>query len=271
MSDTPVKSRDASTVLLIRDGCGGLEVFMVVRHPDIEFAAGALVFPGGAVDVCDRGETSHGVVAQHSATLEPRELAWRVAAIREVYEECGVLLAREHGATTRIDAKRLTRIDARYHQELRDHSVDIVALALAESIELDCDGLIPFGHWVTPISRPKRFDTRFYVAGAPADQVARHDGHESVHSLWGNPSTICAEADEGKWHLRFPTRMSLEKLAASHSVAEALSDARNGSVVKILSEAKTVPEGNRVRIPREAGYGITEAIIDDDGKIVSRK
>ncbi len=124
---------------------------------------------------------------------------------------------------------------------------------------------------MTPASRPKRFDTRFYVAAAPADQVARHDGHESVHSLWGSPAKICAEADEGKWHLRFPTRMNLEKLAASKNVEHALEAASETEVVKILAEAEPVEEGNKINIPREAGYGLTEAIIDDQGKVVSRR
>ena len=271
MSDPSVEPRDASTVLLIRDGSNGLEVFMVVRHPNIEFAAGALVFPGGAVDGSDRSPESHQVVAENTACLEPRELAWQLAAVREVYEECGVLLARVRGEAGLIDAHRLAQIDTQYHRQLRNHSLDIVALAQAENVELCCDGLIPFGHWVTPKLRPKRFDTRFYVAGAPPDQIASHDGHESVHSLWGNPHAICAEVDEGKWQLRFPTRMNLEKLAVSKNVEQALARAREGRVVKILSEATPVPEGSRVRIPPEAGYGVTEAIIDDQGIIVSRK
>ena len=171
---------------------------MLVRHPNIEFAAGALVFPGGAVDDSDRGTTTHAVVTESARHLDPRELAWQIAAVREVYEECGVLLARERGSPALIDADRLAGIDALYHEDLSNHSLDIVALALAENIELACDALIPFAHWITPQSRPKRFDTRFYVAGAPFDQLARHDGHESVHSLWGEPGVICTEDQRRK-------------------------------------------------------------------------
>ena len=202
---------------------------MLVRHPNIEFAAGALVFPGGAVDDSDRGTTTHAVVTESARHLDPRELALQIAAVREVYEECGVLLARERGSPALIDADRLAGIDALYHEDLSNHSLDIVALALAENIELACDALIPFAHWITPQSRPKRFDTRFYVAGAPFDQLARHDGHESVHSLWGEPGVICTEANEGKWHLRFPTRMNLEKLGRSKNVEHALEAARNST------------------------------------------
>lgn len=271
MSDNSVEPRDASTVLLIQDGRAGLEVFMVVRHPKIEFAAGALVFPGGAVDESDRVVTPHTVVAKNAIDLPPRELAWRVGAVREVYEECGVLLARERGALGLINAERVADINKRYDQALRHHSLDIVALAVAENLELACDVLLPFAHWVTPVSRPKRFDTRFYVAAAPVDQAARHDGYEAVHSLWGNPSAICAEANEGKWHLRFPTRMNLEKLAISDTVEQALKVAAKTTVVKILSKAEPVAEGNRIRIPPEAGYGLTEAIVDNNGKILWRR
>ena len=271
MSRTVIEPRDASTVLLIRERRDGLEVFMVVRHPDIEFAAGALVFPGGAVDPSDRAEAVCGVVSEEAARMEPRELAWRVAAVREVYEECGVLLARELGESALIDVKRLAAIDVRYQAQLTSHSLDIVALAASEKLELACDLLVPFGHWVTPKARPKRFDTRFYLAAAPVDQVARHDGHESVHSLWDEPGVICVQADAGQWSLRFPTRMNLEKLAASKNVEQALAAARVGTVVKILAEAEPVRNGNRVRIPREAGYGITEVILNAQGEVVSRR
>ena len=271
MANLLVEPRDASTVLLIRDACDGLEVFMVVRHPNIEFAAGALVFPGGAVDKSDSGQALYDVVSITSRSLPAREFSWRVAAVREVYEESGVLLARERGALSVIGAHRVADITARYRDQLASHTLDIAALAHAENIELACDVLVPFVHWVTPKSRPKRFDTRFYVALTPADQGAVHDGHESVDSLWGNPKAICAEADAGKWHLRFPTRMNLEKLAANTSVERALAAARSAEVVKILAEAEPTPAGNRVRIPVEAGYGITEAVVDAQGKVVSRK
>ena len=244
---------------------------MVVRHPGIEFAAGALVFPGGAVDRCDRIDSMRDRVPAGMHGLDEQELAWRVAAVREVFEECGVLLARGQGESTFVSARRLNDISARFREELSNHSLDIAALAVSEELELACDGLIPFAHWVTPASRPKRFDTRFYLAAAPCDQLARHDGHESVDSLWGKPATICAEADQGKWHLRFPTRMNLEKLAASEDVEQALAAAAGTELVKILAEAEPVDGGSGVRIPREAGYGITEAIIDDRGIVVSRK
>ena len=271
MSNPPVKPRDASTVLLVRDAPEGLEVFMVVRHPNIKFAAGALVFPGGAVDPCDRIGSIRDLVPAATRGLDDKELAWRVAAVREVYEECGVLLARARGESTFVDAERVADIDARFQEDLSNHRLDLVALAVSEKLDLACDALIPFGHWVTPASRPKRFDTRFYIAGAPRDQRARHDGHESVDSLWGRPDSICAEADAGKWHLRFPTRMNLEKLAGSADVEQALAMAADTEVIKILAEAEPVDGGSKVRIPREAGYGITEAIIDDRGMVVSRK
>jgi len=271
MFDTPVEPRDAATVLLIQDRPSGLEVFMVVRHPKIEFAAGALVFPGGSVDQSDREASASAVVSQDALELSPRELAWRIAAVREVYEECGVLLAREHGSDELISAERLRDIDRHYSEALRLHSLNIVSLAVEENLELACDVLLPFAHWVTPESRPKRFDTRFYMASAPLDQVARHDGFESVHSLWGNPDVICSEADQGKWHLRFPTRMCLEKLAMSNTCESALQAADNSPVVRILSKAQSVPQGNRIRIPAEAGYGLTEAIVDDNGKVVWRR
>ena len=158
----PVPARLAATVLMVRDGGSGLEVFMVKRHRQIEFASGALVFPGGAVDPGD------GEIA--AARFDDRERAMRIAAVRETFEESGVLLARARGAAGWLAGERAGKIAAKHGGRA---FTEIVA---AENLELGLDALILFAHWITPKGLPKRFDTHFYIVAAPADQVARHDG-----------------------------------------------------------------------------------------------
>ena len=262
-------ARDASTVMLLRDSAKGIEVFMVVRHQNIEFAPGALVFPGGSVDENDKDPRLRESVAP--SALEAREFAWQVAAVREVYEESAVLLARDAGCKQLLGGSRLDAINRRFENELANHRLNIAELVFSEQLELAIDELVAFAHWVTPESRPKRFDTRFYLAAVPPRQQAIHDGRESVDSLWGAPAEIIAQAEQGRWQLRFPTRLNLEKLARSASVAAALETARLSNVVRILARAETVEGGSRVRIPLEAGYGMSEAILDAQGVLVSRR
>ncbi len=169
----PVVPRPAATVILLRDGPAGVEVFMVVRHRQIEFASGALVFPGGRVDPGDHalaeGSRSGPDRKAGPVGLDADHLALRVAGIREMFEECGVLLAHPRGTTGLIDAGRLRRISTR---------ADFATTLGAEDLVLATELLTPFAHWITPPAMPKRFDTHFFLASAPADQLAVHDGSE---------------------------------------------------------------------------------------------
>ena len=262
--------RDAATVLLLRDSRDGLEVFMTVRHKNIDFAGGALVFPGGAVDATDRSDTQCTVVPAGFAPSSRRELAWCVAAVREVYEEAGVLLATDKQGQ-RLNAAHIRAINARFESVRRTHQVDMAQLAAQENVCLACDRLQPFAHWITPASRPKRFDTRFYLAPMPPGQIAVHDGHEGIESIWGRPASIVAQADEGRWQLRFPTRITLEKLSQDKTLEEAFQRARNSIVLPVTSRI-TVADGiQTIHIPFAAGYGFSEADLNESGVIVSRR
>lgn len=228
----PVPARPASTVLLLRDGAQGLEVFMVVRHHRIDFASGALVFPGGRV------ETSDAVLAGGDGSL-----AFAVAAIRETWEECGVLLARP-GASATAEG-------------------EFAAMLAARGLVPDLTALAPFAHWITPVAVPKRFDTHFFLAAAPSDQNAVHDGGEAVDSVWIRPADALAAAEAGTRKVVFPTRMNLTKLARSNSVAEAFAAARAKPVVTVLPIQRDAPEGRYLRLPIEADYGGEEFLAGD--------
>lgn len=229
---SPVPARPASTVLLLRDGPGGLEVFMVVRHHQIDFASGALVFPGGRVEAAD------AVLAGGDASA-----AFRIAAIRETWEECGILLATPG---TPLAAEG-----------------EFAAMLAERGLVPDAICLAHFAHWITPIPVPKRFDTHFFLAAAPADQDALHDGHEAVDSVWIRPVDALAEAEAGTKKIVFPTRMNLNKLARSNSVAEAFAAARAKPVVTVQPIQRDTPEGRYLRIPIEADYDGEEFLAGD--------
>jgi 8-oxo-dGTP pyrophosphatase MutT (NUDIX family) len=241
---TPVP---AATLLLIRDGSAGLEVLMAARHEQSGFAAGALVFPGGKVDADDI------LLAQRHPGLDGLSeagAAARIAAIRETWEECGILLARRGPAM--LSAVELGGLRGRRVDEL-----------LAESgMQLAVDCLTPFAHWVTPADRPKRFDTLFFIAPLECDQEALHDGREAVDARWVRPNEVVAEADAGRTKLVFATRMNLLRLGQSRSVSEAMAAAREAAIVSITPQVVKTPSGAVFRIPPDAGYPISELPVD---------
>lgn len=222
-SDSIAAPRPASTIILLRDGPAGPELFMVVRNRQIDFAGGALVFPGGRVDDAD------------AALGEP----FRIAAIREAFEETGLLLARRGGEM--LGAHDLPR-EASFNALVAEHG-----------LEPATDRLRHFAHWITPADVPKRFDTHFFLAEAPPEQIGLHDGGEAVDSVWITPEQVLEEAGKGLRTVVFPTRLNLGKLARYRSVAEAMED--NAPVVTVMPEPFEDEHGKWLRIPEEAGYG----------------
>jgi|TARA_B100000315_G_scaffold93710_1_gene86171 8-oxo-dGTP pyrophosphatase MutT (NUDIX family) len=249
-----VEPKPAATVLLARDGADGLEVFMVKRHGEIEFASGAMVFPGGKVDEGDRDKALRNA-CKGAEGLDEGELALRLAALRETFEECGVLLARRRGKDPLVDFEDLARL-APWAGRMHRGEATLGEFVAAENLELALDELAYFAHWITPPLAPKRFDTHFFLVAAPPGQVAVHDGSESVDSVWARPAETTAEADAGRCRLVFATRLNLEKLDRSSNVAEAMAAARQASVVTVRPQLEKFEDGIRtIRIPEEAGYG----------------
>ena len=253
-------ARPAATILLLRDSPDGLEVFMVVRHHAIDFAAGALVFPGGRVEDSDHQlaselENRHGLGAS--------ALAFRIAAIRETFEECGVLLARPSGSDRLIDAATLKRLEDQHRGALNAGSIGFDAVLGSEGLVPALDLLVHFAHWITPSNQPKRYDTHFFLAEAPAEHLAVHDGYEAVESIWITPAKALEETEAGRFKLVFATAKNLEKLARYATVADAMDKARRASVVTVQPVGIRL-EGTRrlLRIPPEADYGGSEFIVD---------
>jgi 8-oxo-dGTP pyrophosphatase MutT (NUDIX family) len=251
-----IVARPASTVLLARDGPIGLEVLMVTRHVASDFASGALVFPGGRVDAAD-GAAAALACCRPVGSVDAGAMAFRIAAVRETFEEAHVLLARPKGVDRLLTAGEVDALEQGLSVRLgrAPHFADILA---AGGIELATDLLVPYAHWITPVGPPKRFDTHFFLAPAPPDQVAAHDGREAVETIWISPQQAIAESEARRVTLVFATRMNLAKLGRSADVAAALAAARLDTVVTVCPELVETPAGKLLRIPAAAGYGITE-------------
>jgi 8-oxo-dGTP pyrophosphatase MutT (NUDIX family) len=257
---TIVEARPAASVLLLRQGPDGLQVFMVVRHHRIDFASGATVFPGGKVATGDR----RAIVrerADGADGLDDDALALRTAAIRESFEECGLLLARAKAESALLAAARVAGLE-HYREPLHRDETEIGAMLEAEDLVLACDRLIPFSHWITPDFVPKRFDTWFFVAEAPSGQAGLHDGREAVDSLWIEPRRAMAEADDGTRKIVFATRAQLYRLAESGTVAEALASAKSRPTPAITPWLEQREGGAVLRVPPEAECPIDEIPLD---------
>ncbi|MDD3445829.1 MAG: NUDIX domain-containing protein [Zavarzinia sp.] len=259
---TEARLRPAATVLLLRDGASGLEVFMVQRHYQIDFAGGALVFPGGKVDERDHAPELRPRLTPNPA-LSSELLPFAIAALRESFEECGVLLARAAGGDALVDAARLAALEAKWRQPMARGEIGILDMIAAEDLTLALDRLTHYSHWVTPTFMPKRFDTHFFLATAPADQLALHDGGETVDSIWIDPTQAIADAVAGKRSVIFPTRMNLSVLARDRNASAAIARAAARPPVRVEPWLEDRPGGQVLVITPEAGYDRTEAPISE--------
>src|SRR3954452_20090798 len=254
-------SRPASTILLLRGGAkvdgksrDEIEVFMMVRHHQIEFNSGALVFPGGSVDAGDQEIVARTDLYSGSEGLSDSERGFRIAAIRETFEESGILLARSKGSSTPIDAGRAGEIADAHRVALNEHKISFLDILADNGLQLALDTLVPYAHWITPEDMPKRFDTWFFLAAAPPDQLGAHDGRESTDSIWVSPREAVAGGESGRFKLPFPTTRNLIRLGKQTGVKAALETSRGKPIVTVMPVMTTHNGGRQLRIPREADY-----------------
>lgn len=259
-----VELRPAATIMLVRDGSEGLEVFMLRRNLRSDFVGGAYVFPGGAVDDHDRHENLEAVCAgrtdaEASAQLgvERGGLAFWVAAIRESFEEAGVLLAYgPDGAVVRLDDPGTGARFAAHRRDVDRGARRLVEVCAQEGLRLAVDGIFYFSHWITPEGAPRRYDTRFFVARAPDGQVPLHDDHEVIASLWVRPSEALARHRAGEFELIYPTMRSLVTLERFASADELLGAAAAIEEVPAIEPRIVEDEGGgyRILLPGDPGY-----------------
>ena len=250
------KPQRAATVMLLRDRDEGMEVFMIVRHQNSDVHAGALVFPGGRVDPEDYDLARDAAVFPQQHVADPTMATLRVAAVRETFEECGVLLARARGDDSLVSAARLRDIEASHRAAMIRGERTFGAILAKEDLVLAPETMVYFANWITPERSAKRFDTHFFLAAAPSDQVALHDGQEAVDSVWIAPGTAIERARANIYQVRFPTQMNLQKLGRHRSSAMAMEAARTSRVVTVMTKQERSGNGVRVlRLPLEADYG----------------
>ena len=263
----PIRS---ATILLLRDSTDGIEVFMVTRNAGIDFAGGALVFPGGKFHPTDLDDD---VVSYCDGIdgLKIDEIGNRVCGIRETFEEAGFLLARNTSDRELVDRERCSMIGAKYRQAVLSEEMTMKDIAHEEQFTLACDQMVPFAHWITPQSSPKRFDTWFFLAKVPEGQVGSHDNLETVDSLWINPSKALAAAADQTYKIPFATRMNLAKLGYSDDVRQALALAKANQIITVEPEVIRGKESTTFRIPLEAGYGIEQETETNNIPIVSKE
>jgi glyoxylase-like metal-dependent hydrolase (beta-lactamase superfamily II)/8-oxo-dGTP pyrophosphatase MutT (NUDIX family) len=250
--------RAAATIVVVRDGPAGLEVLLSRRADGTDYTSGAWVFPGGIVDARDR--EAHGACAGiDDATASARlgltsgGLDFFVAAIRECFEESGLLFGRgvggEGDALDDAAAARLAPWRKLLHQ--REHGV--AELCEKESIRLDAGALVYLSHWLTPLGRPKRYDTRFFIAAAPVSQVALFDGTEMVEQLWIAPAEALARSRTLK--LLTPTQKTLELISRHADVAALMAwAAAPRSVPLTMPHVAVGKDGPRPVLPDEPAW-----------------
>ena len=237
----PETPRAAATVVLLRDSTAGPEVLLLRRNAQASNMAGVYVFPGGKLDADDATLDADTHLDQPHATLhanlnEPdthsaTAAGLYVAALREALEECGLLLAEPLGGTTAVNATRARAM-------LREGQPFAQVLG-ALQLRLQTRQLAPWSRWVTPLAPTmgtRRFDTRFFVAQAPADQTALHDNEETTDSVWLAPRAALEQYRDGRIDLAPPQIMSLAHLARHASVASVLDAARRQPPPLILPE-----------------------------------
>ncbi len=213
----PVKPRPAATVLLLRDAIdtskGPFELLMTRRSATASFAPGVYVFPGGALDASD-GSDEAKAISKVRSSQSAEQCAFSVAAIREAFEELGVLLAyRPDGSMA--DSSELTRMD-------RDQNADFIGQAASHGLRLAVDQVWWLCHWITDRDLPKRFDARFYVARMPSGQTPKADEGEQFEPVWVSPADALERHDAGQFDMIFPTIRTLRRLARLSSIDELL-------------------------------------------------
>jgi glyoxylase-like metal-dependent hydrolase (beta-lactamase superfamily II)/8-oxo-dGTP pyrophosphatase MutT (NUDIX family) len=250
----PPDARAAASLLLLRDGARGLEVLMLRRaeRDGDDPRSGAAVFPGGVLDARDREAHAWVVGADDASTsarlgLASGGLDYVVAALRETFEEAGLLLVDRP-----VDAEHATRLEP-LRERLQRGEIGIAEVLREQGLRLDARGLAYFSHWLTPPGTAKRFDTRFFAAPAPVGQLARADMGEAVEMMWLTP----AEALDAARALKLlpVTRRTLMELATHADTATAMAAIRAKRAVPLIMPRRCVDRrGPRVVLPHEPGY-----------------
>lgn len=260
----PVKPREAATVMLVRDGASGIEVFMLKRHIESDFVGGAYVYPGGKVDEADRHadveEVCEGLssrAANAKMNVESGAIGVWIAAVRECFEEAGVLLAKDSSG------EHVSFSDPAVHKRFSEHKSKVykgekrlVDVCREENLVLQLDEIHYFSHWITPPSAPKRFDTHFFVAVAPPEQEALHDDIETVANCWVRPMDAVDMYKNEEMFMVFPTIKHLLLLSEFDTVEALMASAAAKKNFPTMQGRPIFLDDGRIHIllPGDPGY-----------------
>ena len=255
-----VPALPAATVTLVRDTRAGIEVLMLQRNFESGFMPGMFLFPGGGLDAGDQTPTVlsrctglDDVAASAAMGVERGALGYWAAAIRESFEEAAVLLAYdEQGAL--VDPARSPRAEqyVDYRRRLNAGEDILGEMLETERLHLAVDRLTYFAHWITPVTAPRRYDTRFFVAVAPEGQEAAPDNVEAIHHVWVNPAHAVERYRSGEYKMRTPTISTLERFAPFDTTDVLIAHLRSMPVAPAMLPRIT-PDGRRL-LPGDAGY-----------------
>lgn len=272
-----VTPRPAATVMVVRDGAAPgspLQVLMLRRTLSADFVGGAHVFPGGAVDTADgeqraqrlcRGRTD--AAASTTLGIASGGLAYWVAAIRECFEEAGLLFAcTEDGAPLDYSDDAVIERFAHHRLALNKRERSFVDVCESEGLFLPVGSLHYFAHWITPEGSPRRYDTRFFVTGAPPGQTPGHDAGETIADLWVRPADALARHRAGEMDLILPTIRNLQAIGRFATTAELLEAASTaGDVPTVLPRVVADGGGVRLLLPGDPGYDDPVAVPVEGG------
>jgi 8-oxo-dGTP pyrophosphatase MutT (NUDIX family) len=260
----PVVPAPAATLVLLRDRPGGgVEVLLIQRHGSSRFAAGDFVFPGGKIEPQDMPDDAPawcvGITAEEArarlgnAASARLALGHWVGAIREAFEEVGILLAYgPDGSLLRLAGEAKARFE-RHRRACQQDGSAFWRMLREERLQLAADRLVYFAHWITPEENPIRFDTRFFAAEAPLEQEAVADNQEIIAVRWLSPAEALGAQRRGEIPLRFPTIKNLELVEGpSHAAVLASLDGR--SVPTIRPRVIGKGPSRRVLLPGDAGW-----------------
>jgi 8-oxo-dGTP pyrophosphatase MutT (NUDIX family) len=263
-----VEPADAATLVLLRDGDQGLEVFCVERNRKSRFMGGALVFPGGKVDAGDRDpewnplrlEPHARLIEAGGADYVRPELA--IAACRESLEEAAILPV--SGTLTHDEALRL-------RQALVSGPGALRAALVERGLRIDLASLVPFARWVTPAAEARRFDTRFFMARTPAGQDGAHDDHETMASFWATPNAVLERWEARAVQMAPPTHHTLVRLSRSHTVDEALREIETARLDPICPLLVDQDGAMALTLPGDPEHPQDERLIDGRTRYVLRE
>ncbi len=260
----------AATVILLRDGATGPEVFLMRRHLNQSFMGGAYVFPGGRVDPGDDDPALEGVLfgsdgcgsvnpAQASFWGEVPSRTIHVAAIRETFEEAGVIFGRDETGELVIPGSKVLKERLEILRgQLNAGAVTLCEIASQLAVRFDPGMLVPYARWITPEIEKKRFDTRFFLAVLPEGLEPVHDNRELTDSRWITPGDALGKHGCGELLLMPPTLKTIEEIGDFSSISELLDFARARMIYPILPQAFVRGDCFGVLLPHDPEYTITD-------------